>query len=103
MVTYIFDGEVTSSIFDLTSYLSIFRNRTSTEPIYIKIETIVHFDDKKSHKKNGTDSDIFDGVMTSSSFDVTSFPTISRNHTSAEPIFVKIRTIVQYDNKKSQK
>ena len=78
-----------------------FMSHTSADPICVTIGTIVHFDDKKSQTKFQTDTDIFDGVMTSSSFDMTSFPMISRSHTSAESIFVKIGTIVHFDDKKS--
>ena len=52
MATYVLDGIVKSSIFYLTSYPTIFRNRTSTEPIYIKIGTIIHCDDKKSQNNS---------------------------------------------------
>ena len=56
----------------MTSYPTFFRKHTSAEPICVKIGTIVHFDNKKSQKKIQTDPDIFDEVVTSSSFDVTS-------------------------------
>ena len=47
----IFDGVVTSSFFKVTSYHPVFfRKRTSTEPIHVKISTIVHFDNKNSKK-----------------------------------------------------
>ncbi len=59
-------------IFDVTSHPTFFRKHTSAEPIRIKIGRIVHFDEKKFPKKFQTDADIFDGVVTSSSFDVTS-------------------------------
>ena len=37
--------------------MTFFRKHTSTEPIVVKIGTIIHFDAKKSQKKNPTDSD----------------------------------------------
>ena len=59
-------------IFYVTSNPTFFRKHTSAKPIFVKIGTIVHFDEKNSPKKFQTDPDIFDGVMTSSSFDITS-------------------------------
>ena len=50
----------------MTSYPTFFRKYTSAEPIFVKIGTIVHFDDTRSQKKIQNDSDIFDAVMTSS-------------------------------------
>ena len=50
--------------FDVTSYPTFLRNHTSAESINVKIGTIVHFDEKNSQKKNQTDSDTFDGLMT---------------------------------------
>ena len=50
----------------MTSYPTFFRKYTSTEPNFVKIGTIVHFDNTSSQKKNQNDSDIFDVVMTSS-------------------------------------
>ena len=52
----------------MTSYPTIFRKYTSAEPIFVKIGTIVHFDNTSSQKKFQNDSDIFDVVMTSSFF-----------------------------------
>ena len=65
---------MTSSFFGgMTSYPTFFRKYTSAEPIFVKIGTIVHFDDTNSQKKIQNDSDIFDVVMTSSkSSDMTS-------------------------------
>ena len=90
-------------IFDVTTYWTFFRKHTSTEPIHVKIPTIVHFDEKCSQKQNQTDPDIFDGFMTSSVFDVTSYWMFFRKHTSTEPIHVKTPTIVHFDEKCSQK
>ena len=56
----------------MTSHPTFCRKHTSAEPILVKIGTIVHFDVKKSQKKIQTNSDIFDGVMTSFEYDVTS-------------------------------
>ena len=50
----------------MTSYPTFFRKYTSAEPIFVKIGTIVHFDNTSSEKK--IDSDIFDVVMPSSFF-----------------------------------
>ena len=52
----------------MTSYPTFFRKYTSAEPIFVKIGTIVHFDNTSSQKKIQNDSDIFDVVMTSSFF-----------------------------------
>ena len=52
----------------MTSYPTIFRKYTSSDPISLKIGTIAHFDDTSSQKKIQNDSDIFDVVMTSSFF-----------------------------------
>ena len=52
----------------MTSYPKFFRKYTSVEPIFVKIGTIVHFDNRSSQKKIQNDSDIFDVVMTSSFF-----------------------------------
>ena len=52
----------------MTSYPTFFRKYTSVEPIFLKIGTIVHFDNTSSQKKIQNDSDIFDVVMTSSFF-----------------------------------
>ena len=52
----------------MTSYPTFFRKYTSAEPIFVKIGTIVHFDNTGSQKKIQNDSDIFDVVMTSSFF-----------------------------------
>ena len=49
----------------MTSYPTFLRKYTSAEPIFIKIGTIIHFDDTRSQKKNQNDFDIFDVVMTS--------------------------------------
>ena len=60
----------------MTSFYDVisddFRKYTSSDPISLKIDTIVHFDDTRSQKKIQDDSDIFDAVMTSSFFDVIS-------------------------------
>ena len=53
--------------------MTFFRKHTSNRPILVKIIMMGHFDVKKSQIKFQTDSDIFDGVMTSSVFDVTSY------------------------------
>ena len=50
----------------MTSYPTIFRKYTSSDPISLKIGTIAHFDDTRSQKKIHNDSDIFDAVMTPS-------------------------------------
>ena len=52
----------------MTSYPTFFRKYTSAEPIFVKIGTIVHFDDTRSQKKIQNDSYIFDVVVTSSFF-----------------------------------
>ena len=52
----------------MTSYPTFFRKCTSAEPIFVKIGTIVHFDNTSLQKKSHNDSDIFDVVMTSSFF-----------------------------------
>ena len=52
----------------MMSYPTFFRKYTSAEPIFVKIGTIVHFDNKSSQKKIQNDSDIFDFVMTSQFF-----------------------------------
>ena len=52
----------------MTSYPTFFRKYTSAKLIFVKIGTIVHFDDTISQKKIQNDSDIFDVVMTSSVF-----------------------------------
>ena len=52
----------------MTSYPTIFRKYTSSDPISLKIGTIAHFDDTSSQKEIQNDSDIFDVVMTSSFF-----------------------------------
>ena len=52
----------------MTSYPTFFRKYISAEPIFVKIGTIVHFDNTSSQEKIQNDSDIFDVVMTSSFF-----------------------------------
>ena len=52
----------------MTSYPTIFIKYTSAEPIFVKIGTIVHFDNTSSQKKIQNDSEIFDVVITSSFF-----------------------------------
>ena len=52
----------------MTSYTTFFRKYTSAAPIFVKIGTIVHFDNTSSQKKIQNDFDILDGVMTSSFF-----------------------------------
>ena len=52
----------------MTSYPTFFRKYTSAELIFVKIGTIVHFDNTSSQKKIQNDSDIFDVVMTLSFF-----------------------------------
>ena len=52
----------------MTSYPTFSRKYTSAEPIFVKIGTIVHFDNTSSQKKIQNDSDIFYVVMTSSFF-----------------------------------
>ena len=49
----------------MTSYPTIFRKYTSSDPISLKI---AHFNDTSSQKKIQNDSDIFYVVMTSSFF-----------------------------------
>ena len=63
-----FGGSVFSEKHFMTSYPTIFRKYTSSDPISLKIGTIAHFDDTTSQKKIQNDSDIFDVVMTSSFF-----------------------------------
>ena len=50
----------------------VFRKHTYIKQIIVKIGTIVYFDVKKSEIKFQIDSDIFDGVMESFEYDVTS-------------------------------
>ena len=50
----------------MTSYPTFFRKYTSAEPIFVKIGTIVQFDNTSPQTKIQNDSDIFDVVMTSS-------------------------------------
>ena len=52
----------------MTSYPTIFRKYTSSDPISLKIGTIVHFDDTRSQKKNSERFRHFNVVMTSSFF-----------------------------------
>ena len=52
----------------MTSYPTFFRKCTSAKPIFVKIGTIVHFDNTSSQIKIKNDSYIFDVVMTSSFF-----------------------------------
>ena len=52
----------------MTSYPTIFRKYTSSNPISLKTGTIAHFDDTISQKKIQNNSDIIDIVMTSSFF-----------------------------------
>ena len=56
-----------------------FQKINFSEPIFVKIGTIVHFDNTSSQKKIQNDSDIFDVVMTSSFLQITSYPTIYEN------------------------
>ena len=81
----------------MASHPTFCRKHTSAEAILVKIGTIVHFGVKKSQKIILTDSDIFDGVITSSVLNAASHPTFCRKHTSAEPILVTIGTIVHFD------
>ena len=60
-----------SSVFNVASHPTFCRKHTSAKPILVKIGTIVHLD-VKSQIKIQTESDIFDGVMTSSVFNVAS-------------------------------
>ena len=86
-----------SSFFGSSVTSDVFRKHIYNWLILVKIVTIGHFDVKKSQKKNQTDSETFDRLMT------LSFLTFLRNHISAESINVKIGTIVHFDDKKSQK
>ena len=52
----------------MTSYPTFLTKHTFPEPIFVKIGTIVYFDNKSSQNKFQNDSDIFDVVMTSSFF-----------------------------------
>jgi hypothetical protein len=76
----------------------------STHSTWLKIDPGLQFCSKNSPQKIQIDTDIFDGVMTSSFFGgMTSYPTIFRKYTSADPISVKIGTIVHFDDKSSPK
>ena len=81
---------------EVASYRTFFRKHSFNGPILVKIGTIGHFDVKKS-QKNQTDSDFFWRSYGVISFNMTSHPTFCRKHTSAEPILVKISTIVHFD------
>ena len=70
---YFYENQFGGSLFSekrhfITSYPTIFRKYTSSDPISLKIGTIAHFDYTSSQKKIQNDSDIFDVVMTSSFF-----------------------------------
>ena len=94
---------LTSSVFNVTSHPTLIIKHTSAKLILVKIGTILHFYVKKSQNKIQYDTDNFDGVMTSSVFNVTSHPTLIRKQTSAKLILVKIGMILHFYVKKSQK
>ena len=87
----------------MTSYPTFKEKHISAYAIFVKIGKIIQFDDRKRVKKSHIDSDIFDGDMTSLFFEMTSYPTFSKKHTSAEAIFIKIVNIVPFDDRKRGK
>ena len=65
----------------MASHPTFCRKHTSIRSILVKIGRIGHFDVKKLQKKIQTDSDTFDGLMTSY-FDDDVISDVFRKHTS---------------------